>query len=75
MVKKEIVLGHVISSDSIKVDKTKIDLIVNLPPPSCVKDARSFLRHAGFYHRFLKDFSKIVKPLPNLLAEDIPFHL
>ena len=55
------------------VDKAKIDLIVNLPPPTWVKEVRSFLGHAGFYCRFIKDFSKIAKPLTNLLAKDIPF--
>ena len=73
MVRKEIVLGHVISKDRIEVDKTKTDLIVNLPPPTCVKVVRSFLRHAGFYRRFIRNFSKITKPLSNLLAKDVPF--
>jgi len=43
MVKKGIVLGHVISSDGIKVDEAKIHVIANLPPLTCVKDVRSFL--------------------------------
>ena len=74
MVKKGIVLGHIISRDRIEVDKANTSLIVNLPPPTCVKQVRSFLRHAGFYRRFIKDFSKITKPLSNLLAKDVPFH-
>jgi len=49
MVKKRIVLGHIISEDGIETDKVKTDLIVNLPPPTCVKEVRSFLGHAGFY--------------------------
>ena len=73
MVKKGIVLGHVISSDAIEVDKAKIDLITNLPPCICLKDVRSFLGHAGFYHRFINDFSKIIKPLSNLLAKNVDF--
>ena len=74
IVKKGIVLGHIISKDEIKVDEVKTDLIVNLPPPICVKEVRSFLEHADFYCRFIKDFSKIAKPLSNLLAKDVPFH-
>jgi len=49
-------------------------LIVNLLPPTCVKEVRSFLRHASFYRRFIKDLSKITKPLSNLLAKDVPFY-
>jgi len=74
MVKKGIVLGHTISRYGIKVDKAKTDLIVNLPPPTCVKEVRSFLEHAGFYHCFIRDFNKIVKPLSNMLAKDVPFN-
>jgi len=74
MVKKGIVLGHIISKDGIEVDKAKIDLIVYLPPPTCVKDVRSFLGYTGFYRRFIRDFGKIVKPLTNLLAKEVPFH-
>ena len=73
MVKKGIVLGHVISDQGIEVDKAKIDLISNLPPLRTVKEIRSFLGHAGFYRRFIKDFSKIAKPLCNLLAKDASF--
>ena len=39
-----------------------------------MKDVRSFLRHAGFYHCFIKDFSKIAKPLANLLTKEVTFH-
>jgi hypothetical protein len=73
MVKQGIVLGHVISSKGIEVDKAKVDLISSLPPPRTVKDIRSFLGHARFYRRFIKDFSKIARPLCNLLAKDVPF--
>ena len=48
MVEQGIVLGHVVSSKGIEVDKAKIEVIQSLPYPSCVKDVRSFLGHAGF---------------------------
>ncbi|CAL8988137.1 unnamed protein product, partial [Prunus brigantina] len=74
MVKQGIVLGHAISSKGIEVDKAKIDLISSLPAPTSVKGVRSFLGHAGFYRRFIKDFSKITRPLCNLLAKDSVFN-
>ena len=73
MVKEGIVLGHKISAKGIEVDKAKIDVIEKLPPPVNVKGIRSFLGHAGFYRRFIKDFSKIAKPLSNLLNKDNVF--
>ncbi|CAL2239445.1 unnamed protein product [Prunus armeniaca] len=73
MVRQGIVLGHVVSSKGIEVDKAKINIISNLPPPSSVKRVRSFLGHAGFYRRFIKNFSSISRPLCNLLAKDAVF--
>ena len=73
MVKEGIVLGHKISARGIKVDKAKIETIEKLPPPSSVKGIRSFLGHAGFYRRFIKDLSKIAKPLSNMLIQRAPF--
>ena len=73
MVQEGIVLGHRISARGIEVDKVKIEAIEKLPPPSSVKGIRSFLGHAGFYRRFIKDFSQIAKPLSNLLVQGIPF--
>ena len=53
------------------MDKAKIDVIEKLPPPMNVKGVRSFLGHAGFYRRFIKDFSKVAQPLSNLLNKDV----
>ncbi|XP_038707278.1 uncharacterized protein LOC120002588 [Tripterygium wilfordii] len=73
MVQRGNVLGHVISKNGIEVDPAKIELISKLPPPINVKGIRSFLGHAGFYRRFIQDFSKIARPLCNLLAKDAVF--
>ena len=70
---KGIVLGHIVLREGIEVDKAKVELISNLPTPKCVKDIRSFLGHAGFYRRFIRDFSAIARPLCNLLAKDVTF--
>ena len=70
MVTNGIVLGHIVSSKGIEVDKSKIELIANLPTPKSIKDVRSFLGHVGFYRRFIKDFSVISKPLSNLITKD-----
>ncbi|KAK0597787.1 hypothetical protein LWI29_028591 [Acer saccharum] len=73
MVKSGIVLGHVISDKGIEVDRAKIEVIAKLPPPTLVKGVRSFLGHAGFYRHFIKDFSKISRPLCNLMTKDSTF--
>ncbi|GJR50070.1 reverse transcriptase domain-containing protein [Tanacetum coccineum] len=57
----------------LEVDKAKIDVILKLPPPTNIKGIRSFLGHASFYRRFIKDFSKIARPLTKLLENDTPF--
>jgi hypothetical protein len=73
MVKQGIVLGHVISERGIEVDKAKVETVEQLPPPTDVKSLRSFVGHAGFYRRFIKEFSKITKPLMHLLQKDVAF--
>ncbi|KAM2821470.1 hypothetical protein COP1_037551 [Malus domestica] len=73
MVKQGIVLGHIISENGIEVDKSKIDLVRHLPSPTSVRKVRSFLGHAGFYHRFIKDFSKVAQLLCRLLQKDVTF--
>ena len=74
MVKESIILGHRVSDNGIEVGKAKIETIENFPHLTSVKGIRSFLGHAGFYRRFIKDFSKITKPLSILSMHGVPFH-
>ena len=73
MVREGNVLRHLVSEWGIEVDKAKIEVIEQLPPPVNVKGIHSFLGHAGFYRHFIKDFSQIYRPLTNLFAKDVPF--
>ena len=70
MVNEGIVLGDKVSQEGLEVDKAKVETIDKLPPPTSVKGIRSFLGHARFYRRFIKDFSKVAKPLCNILEND-----
>jgi len=74
MVREGIVLGHRVSEHGIEVDRAKIEVIEQLPPPTNVRGVRSFLGHVGFYRRFIQDFSQIARPLTNMLAKDAPFN-
>nr|GEW49389.1 hypothetical protein [Tanacetum cinerariifolium] len=60
--------------EGIEVDKAKVDVITKLHHPTTVKGIRSFLGHVGFYQRFIKDFSKIARPMTCVLKKDTPFH-
>nr|GFA70261.1 DNA-directed DNA polymerase [Tanacetum cinerariifolium] len=73
MIKEGIVLGHKIFKNGIEVDRAKFDVIAKLPHPTTVKGIRSFLGQAGFYRRFIQDFSKISRPMTHLLEKNTPF--
>ncbi|GJS99426.1 reverse transcriptase domain-containing protein [Tanacetum coccineum] len=73
MVTEGIVPGHKVSSAGLEVNQAKFDVIAKLLPPTNVKAVRSFLRHAGFYRRFIKDFSKISRSMTKLLEKDSVF--
>ena len=73
MVKEGIVLGHKISAAGLEVDQAKVSIIKTLLPLTTIKGIRSFLGHAGFYRRFISDFSKIPRPLCKLLEKDAKF--
>ena len=74
MVTEGIVLGHRISVAGLEVDQAKVSIIKTLFPLTTVKEIRSFLGHTGFYRRFIKDFSKIARPLCRLLEKDTKFN-
>nr|GFA25448.1 hypothetical protein [Tanacetum cinerariifolium] len=73
MVKEGIVLGHKIYKAGIEVDRAKVDVIAKLPYLISVKGVQSFLGHAGFYRRFIQDFSKIARPMTHLLEKETLF--
>ena len=70
MVTEGIVLGHMISAAGLEVNQAKVSIIKYLLPPTTVKGIRSFLEHAGFYRRFIRDFSKIARSLCRLQEKD-----
>jgi len=73
MVQDEIILGHRISEHVIEVDRANIEVMTSLQAPDNVKAVRSFLGNAGFYRRFMKDFSKIARPMTALLCKEVKF--
>jgi hypothetical protein len=68
-----VVLGHHVSSEGIKFDPVKIEVIVRLPPLKAQKEVRIFLGHVGYYERFIENFTKIVAPIIGLLIKDADF--
>ena len=66
-------LGHVISGEGIAVDPTKVVTVTNWEAPTSVGEIRSFLGLAGYYQRFIENFSKIAKPMTELLKKDTKF--
>ena len=66
-------LGHLVSSKGLEVDKAKVEVIQDLALPKSIRELRSFLGHVGFYRRLIQDFSKVSKPLTSSLYNEKDF--
>jgi hypothetical protein len=66
-------LGHTISGDGISVDPSKVQEVMDWKPPTSVHQIRSFLGLAGYYRQFIPDFSRIAKPMTELLKKGVKF--
>jgi hypothetical protein len=66
-------LGHVLSAEGVAVDPSKIEVVSKWQSPKSVTEIRSFLGLAGYYHRFIENFSKIVKPMTELSNSNTPY--
>ena len=66
-------LGHIISSDGIAVDPSKVEAVLDWQPPTTVTEIRSFLGLAGYYRKFIQDFSRIASPMTHLTKKGVSF--
>ena len=67
-------LGHLVSSKGLEVDRAKVEVIQDLALPKSIRELRSFLGHVGFYRRFIQDFAKVSKPLISFFCKEKDFY-
>ena len=73
MVREGILLGHLVSSKGLEVNKAKVEVIQDLALPKLIRKLRCFPGHVGFYQCFIKDLVKVSKPLTSILCKDKDF--
>ena len=66
-------LGHMVNPEGLMVDPAKVETIMKWSPPKSLMEVRSFLGLAGYYQRFIQDFSKIATPLTKLTKKDVKY--
>ena len=66
-------LGHVVSASGVSVDPEKVEAVMSWEKPKPVFEIRSFLGLAGYYRRFIEDFSRIVSPMTRLTRKEVKF--
>ncbi len=66
-------LGLLVSTEGLRMDPSKVQVVVDWPTPTNLKRAQAFIGFCNFYRRFIKDFSKIVRPIMKLTRKDAPF--
>lgn len=66
-------LGHIITSEGVKPDEGKVKAVKEFPQPRTTRELKGFLGLSGYYRRFIPQYSKIAKPLYDLLKKDVPY--
>ena len=66
-------LGHVVSASSVSIDPEKIEAVMSWERPKSIFEIRSFLGLAGYYRRFIEDFSRLAAPITKLIRKEVMF--
>jgi hypothetical protein len=69
-----VLLGHIVCKKGLLVDPSKIAIIVDLPPPTSVRQLRTGLGHNGYFRNFIKGYAQITTPMEKILKKDCHFH-